>query len=155
MPKTLMSLRQDWLPTQRHSLLWIIPSLINDYGSQLPVSPKSNTAGEGKTFVTQRYMTSVRGSNTHTGSSHSHTKPSRKPAGTKIHWQPRQTSHHVHIQTHSDGQGPSWSLTTDSLCRLTHQSSAVTGQWLRPIIYPMPWLMSRSHTVMLLNLMAA
>lgn len=56
-------------------------------------------------------------------------------------WYANKTNRHASVctytdsDTQSDGQGPSWSLTTDSLHRLTHQSFWVTGQSLRPIIY--------------------
>lgn len=59
----------------------------------------------------------------------------------RAHWYTNKTDRHANTctytdsNTQSDGQGPSWSLTTDSLHRLTHQSFWVTGQSLRPIIY--------------------
>ena len=48
-----MSQWQDWLPARLHGLLWTIPSLINEQGRQVPISPKSSTAGAAKTFVTE------------------------------------------------------------------------------------------------------
>lgn len=47
----------------------------------------------------------------------------------------RRANTNTYTNTQSDGQGPSWFLTTDSRCRLIHQSFWVTGQSLRPIFY--------------------
>lgn len=87
-------------------------------------------------------MTSIKGWNTHTESSYTH----KILTQAWRHKDTLTTDRHVntykyrHSNTQNDGQGPSWSLTTDSLCRLTHQSSPVTGlKSLRPIIYYLTW----------------